>query len=211
MKLGKELRMVVLQPRDFDDALVATSLAEDAAQVVVVSNQAKLLDPAALARFAEDESSILRLSNMCHVGKSEATAGGSPDGLESFGGDEPVKVLVDELKAQQVDGSQVRADLQFPTGRWLSCMSTSPVGTANRLTSPSNSSGKILTPSSCPPFFFLFALCFVFFLSCVDFLRRFLRGFLGVSLSSLASSPSESRAARVLRGWRARRPACGSK
>lgn len=117
--------MVLLQPRDFDDALVATSLAEDAAQVVIVPDQAELLDPAALARFAEDESSILRLADASHVGKSEATAGGGPDGLEGFGGDEAVKVLVDELKAQQVDGSQVRADLQFPTGRWLSCMSTS--------------------------------------------------------------------------------------
>ena len=112
MQLGMDLRMVVLQPRDFDDALVATRLAEDAAQVVVVPNQAKLLDPAALARFAEDESSILRLSNTSYVGKSEATAGGSPNGLESFGGDQAVEVLVDELKAQQVDRSQVRADLQ---------------------------------------------------------------------------------------------------
>jgi hypothetical protein len=125
MQLGKEVRLVLLQPRDFDDALVATSLAEDAAQVVVVPDQAELLDAAALARFAEDERSILRLSHTSHIGKSEATAGGNPDGLEGFGGDKAVKVLVDELKAQQVDGSQVRADLQFPTGRWLSCMSTS--------------------------------------------------------------------------------------
>ena len=112
MQLGIELRMVVLQPRDFDDALVAAGFAKDAAQVVVVPDQAELLDPAALARLAENESSILRLSNTFYVGKSEATAGGSPDRLESFGGNQAVEVLVDELKAQQVDRSQVRADLQ---------------------------------------------------------------------------------------------------
>lgn len=86
-----------MQPRDLDNALVATSLAEDAAQVVVVPDQAELLDPAALARFAEDESSILRLAYTSHVGKSETTAGGGPDRLESVRGDETIKVLVDEL------------------------------------------------------------------------------------------------------------------